>query len=392
MKENSATILVVDDTETNIDILIELLSDYNVAVALNGERAIKIANKKKIDLILLDIMMPIMDGYETCRRLKLDDKTKDIPIIFITAKVDEKSIENGYDVGGIDYITKPFKPKELIARVKTQLKLKSLIDNLEDKVKQEVSRRLHEQNEKDEFLFQYSKKAALGEIISMIAHQWKQPLGAINGAITSVEIKLEMEKFDFTRYEDVLEFLKLIENKHQNIKDYIQSMLETMNDFRNFFRPSKTKELLPLTTPINRALHIIQTSISSKGIKINLDFQNNKDVMIYPNNIMQVVLNILKNAEDNFIEKKIDDATITISTKSDNDSDIITIFDNGGGIPEDIMDKIFEPYFTTKNEEKGTGIGLYMSKLIIEENLTGTIKAINKNGGVAFEIKLNKTE
>jgi len=390
MKKNMPTILVVDDTETNIDILIELLSDYNVAVALNGERAIKIANKKNIDLILLDIMMPIMDGYETCKRLKSDNKTKDIPIIFITAKVDEQSIERGYDEGAIDYITKPFKPRELIARVKTQLKLKSLIDNLEEKVKQEVSKRLYEQNEKEKFLFQYSKKAALGEIITMIAHQWKQPLGAISGAVTSVEIKLEMEKFDFTKYEDVVEFLKLLESKHNNIKDYIQNMLETMNDFRNFFSPSKTKELVPLPTPINKALHMIQTSITSKGIEINLDFQNNEDVMIYPNNIMQVILNILKNAEDNFIEKKIDNATINISTKSDNDSDIISILDNGGGIPEDIIDKIFEPYFTTKDEENGTGIGLYMSKLIVEENSSGTLKAINKNGGVEFEIRLSK--
>lgn len=390
MKKNMPIILVVDDTETNIDILIELLSDYNVAVALNGERAIKIANKKNIDLILLDIMMPVMDGYETCKRLKSNDKTKDIPIIFITAKVDEKSIENGYDIGGIDYITKPFKPRELIARVKTQLKLKSLIDNLEKRVEEEVSRRLYEQNEKDKFVFQYSKKAALGEIISMIAHQWKQPLGAISGAVTSVEIKLEMEKFDFTKYEDVIEFLELLESKHNNIKDYIQHMLETMNDFRNFFRPDKNKEFVSLSVPINRALKIIETSISSKGIKINLDFQNTEKVMIYPNNIMQIVLNILKNAEDNFVEKKIDNANITISTKSDND--IITVLDNGGGIPEDIIDDIFDPYFTTKNEENGSGIGLYMSKLIIEDNSSGTLKAKNKDDGVEFEIKLNKTE
>ena len=392
MKDNMPTILVVDDTETNIDILIELLSNYNVAVALNGERAIKIANKKKIDLILLDIMMPIMDGYETCKRLKSDDNTKDIPIIFITAKVDEHSIEYGYDVGAIDYITKPFKPKELIARVKTQLKLKSLIDNLEERVKEEVSKRLYEQNEKEKFVFQYSKKAALGEIISMIAHQWKQPLGAISGAITSIDIKLEMKKFDFTKYEDVIEFLKLVESKHSNIKDYIESMLETMNDFRNFFRPSKTKELMPLSKPINRALQIIQTSITSKGIEINLDFKDSKDVMIYPNNIMQVVLNILKNSEDNFIEKNIDNPRINISIKSDDSSDIIILSDNGGGVPEDIIDKIFEPYFTTKDKDNGTGIGLYMSRLIVEEDSSGTLTARNRNNGVEFEIRLNKTE
>ncbi len=126
------TILVVDDTETNIDILLNLLGDdYDLTVALSGESALEIANTESLDLILLDIMMPQMDGYEVCEILKANDKTKDIPVIFITAKTDEDSIEKAYEVGGIDYVTKPFKPRELTARVKTQLNLKFLIEDLE---------------------------------------------------------------------------------------------------------------------------------------------------------------------------------------------------------------------------------------------------------------------
>ncbi len=126
------TILIVDDTDTNIEVLSELLdNEYEIMVALDGAFAIEIANDDKPDLILLDIMMPNMDGYEVCRVLKESDRTKDIPIIFITAKTDEESIEKAYDVGGIDYITKPFKPKELFARVKTQLKMQRLIHNFE---------------------------------------------------------------------------------------------------------------------------------------------------------------------------------------------------------------------------------------------------------------------
>lgn len=132
MIEKTQTILVVDDTEANIDILLELLGDeYNVVVAMDGPRAIKIVNKRDIDLILLDIMMPGMDGYETCQLLKENNKTNHIPIIFITAKSDEDSIEKGYDVGGIDYVTKPFKLKELQAKVKIQLQLKCMIEHLE---------------------------------------------------------------------------------------------------------------------------------------------------------------------------------------------------------------------------------------------------------------------
>jgi len=125
-------LLVVDDTEINIDILLELLSDtYEITVALDGPSALEIVAEEEIDLILLDIMMPNMDGYEVCEILKSNRKTKDIPVIFITAKIDEDSIEKAYDVGGIDYVTKPFKPKELLARIKTQLTMQELIKSLE---------------------------------------------------------------------------------------------------------------------------------------------------------------------------------------------------------------------------------------------------------------------
>ena len=125
------TVLVVDDTETNIDILVELLDDYYVLVALDGETALEIALEEKVDVILLDIMMPVMDGFEVCKRLKEQKTTKDIPVIFITAKSDEDSIENAYDIGGVDYVTKPFKPRELLARLNTHLRLNQLINDLE---------------------------------------------------------------------------------------------------------------------------------------------------------------------------------------------------------------------------------------------------------------------
>ena len=126
-------ILLVDDTETNIDILIGLLGDtYEVLVALDGQSALEIVNEERVDLILLDIMMPIMDGYEVCQRLKAEESTKNIPIIFITAKTDEDSIEKAYDIGGVDYVSKPFKPRELLARVKNQLDIQILIKDLEE--------------------------------------------------------------------------------------------------------------------------------------------------------------------------------------------------------------------------------------------------------------------
>lgn len=131
MEKTKKTILAVDDTETNIDIMLELLGEkYDVIVALEGYSALEIVKENRVDLILLDIMMPKMDGYEVCRRLKSDESTLNIPIIFITAMSDEKSIEIAYEAGGDDYISKPFKPLELLARINTQLKLKELIEHL----------------------------------------------------------------------------------------------------------------------------------------------------------------------------------------------------------------------------------------------------------------------
>jgi diguanylate cyclase (GGDEF)-like protein len=132
MKKSKNTLLIVDDTETNIDILVELLGEkYDIVVALDGESALQAANENALDLILLDIMMPVMNGYEVCKKLKEKDQTKDIPVIFITAKDDEQSIQRAYEEGAIDYITKPFKPLELLARVTTQLRVKELISHLD---------------------------------------------------------------------------------------------------------------------------------------------------------------------------------------------------------------------------------------------------------------------
>ena len=130
--DNKPTVLVVDDTETNIDILVDLLSDdYDVMVALNGQSALEIVDEDEVNLVLLDIMMPGIDGYQVCNILQNKEKSKNIPVIFITAKTDEEAIEKAYDVGAMDYVTKPFKSKELLARVKTQIKMQKLISDLE---------------------------------------------------------------------------------------------------------------------------------------------------------------------------------------------------------------------------------------------------------------------
>ena len=269
---------------------------------------------------------------------------------------------------------------------KVQEKTKEIMkinNTLELKVKDAIS----DTRKKEKLLQEQSRLAQMGEMISMIAHQWRQPLSAISSSVMGIQSKLSIGKFDFNKEQDRVKFLKFLEKKHQNIGDYVKTLSDTIDDFRNFFKPDKIKEKVSFNEPIKRALKIVETSMSSKGIDIKCSFNTVNEVYMYQNELMQVILNILKNAEDNFQEKGIENPQIDIVTSSTPTGCKIEISDNGGGIPEDILPNIFDPYFSTKSEKNGTGIGLYMSKVIVEEHHGGVIKAINSARGVTFIIE-----
>ncbi|MEA1954119.1 MAG: hybrid sensor histidine kinase/response regulator [Campylobacterota bacterium] len=385
MKKNRKTILIVDDIETNIDILVELLdSEYDVVVALNGKDALSIVLEDDIDLILLDIMMPQMDGYEVCKRLKSKDEIKNIPVIFLTSKIDENAIEKAYDVGGADYVSKPFRPKELLKRVKNQLELRSLIYALEEKVQEQVDEITHAH----ELMLQNSRMAQMGEMISMIAHQWRQPLGAISVVSLGLITKIKMNAYDMSDKNDIKACQDKIMNSSHKIDLLVQGLSRTIDDFRNFFKPDKDIKILPLSIPISKSLQIIESSLHSHHIKIIQELKSSKKIEMYDSELMQVMLNIFKNSQDNFMKKKILDAHIIINSKDTDTGVEINFIDNGGGIDKDIIASIFDPYFSTKSEKNGTGLGLAMSKTIIDSHHKGSIIATNTKDGVCFTITL----
>lgn len=254
------------------------------------------------------------------------------------------------------------------------------------RLKEQVKLNIEELRRKDELLLQQQRMAAMGEMLSMISHQWKQPLGAINTAIMGVQIKIESGKFNLSDPFEQKKFLSYLERKHNSILEYVQHLSNTTDDFRNFFNPNKSKELTHLTTPIENVLNIVKSSMKKKGIALITDFKADSEFMMYPNEVAQILLNLLKNSEDNFTEKKIRDPKIIIATLFREDQPVIRIYDNGGGIPADIGKHIFEPYFSTKNDKLGTGLGLYMSKMIMEEHHNGTLSMKNQNKGVTFEL------
>lgn len=266
-------------------------------------------------------------------------------------------------------------------KIKVQKALEELNLTLEERVVQEVEKN----RQKDQQLIQQSRLASMGEMISMIAHQWRQPLSAISSTVQGLHLKLALKKFDEA----------LFIEKLSDVIRYAQYLSQTIDDFRQFFKPSKAKNKVSLEEVIEKVLDIIRVSLENKRIALNMDYCSNESLMTYANELMQVLLNLIKNAEDVLMENKIENPWIKIVTQKDEHSLILEISDNGGGIPEGVIERIFDPYFSTKNKKDGTGLGLYMSQKIIEEHCGGSLRASNGVEGAIFTITLprsNNTE
>ena len=247
---------------------------------------------------------------------------------------------------------------------------------------------LEDKKEQEAKLLQHSKLAQMGEMISMIAHQWRQPLGAISSTTVDLKLKLEFETFDLGTKEGAQEATIYFNEKLEDIEHFVSNLTTTIDDFRDFYKPNKTAKTQDIRVPITKALKIIENSLNTDNIKITKLFTSNKEVPIFENEVMQVLLNILINAQDNFRIKDIEHATISIKCYDTNKGINLEICDNGGGIESEVLNKIFNPYFSTKHKKNGTGIGLYMSKMIIEEHHNGNLNAKNTYDGVCFLIEL----
>ena len=248
-----------------------------------------------------------------------------------------------------------------------------------------------QQKKQEEQLLAQSRMAQMGEMISMIAHQWRQPLGAISSTAIDLNMQIEFENFDLEKERGRQECQTYLTNGLEEIDGFVQNLTNTIDDFRNFYKPNKERDTVLINEIVSKALNIIKPSCISDGIEI-VDINKSKNLIIaYSNELMQVILNILKNAEDNFKEKAVSDPKIFITSTDKDNKVILEINDNGGGISEDILPKIFDPYFSTKDELNGTGLGLYMSKIIIEEHHNGSLEVINLDDGVCFVITIKPT-
>ena len=258
-----------------------------------------------------------------------------------------------------------------ITEMKTlELKLSELNENLQDEVNKEIQKNL----QKDKILQEQSKLVAMGEMVGAIAHQWRQPLNSLNINIQNLD----------DDYQDGLIDGEFIDGFIEKQTKTIQFMSNTIDDFRNFFRVDKIKRIFSVKETIEATISIQSAQLKNSNISLNIvgeDFKMNG----IESEFKQVILNLITNAKDALDDKKILNGEILISLEENK----IVISDNGEGIPENIIDRIFEPYFTTKEQGKGTGIGLYMSKMIIEQNIGGSL-SVRNNGGAEFTISFNK--
>ncbi len=265
--------------------------------------------------------------------------------------------------------------------------LRDMLENLKkttasrDELELEIKKRIQMQEElkkQDEILIAQSKQAAMGEMIGMIAHQWRQPISIIAMIVNNIQIDMELGEL---KEED-------IKKCSQEIISETMYLSQTIDDFRNFFKPDKEKELIEVQELFENVLKIIGKSFESN--KIELIFSKDLDVKIntYANELTQVFLNILNNAKDALEESCVKDKKVSVSAYMEEGFITFKFCDNGENIKEELKDKIFEPYFSTKKEKNGTGIGLYMCKMIVEKHMLGKIWTENNKDGVCFMVKL----
>lgn len=446
----TSVILIVDDVFTNLEVLSEALTEegFEVAVATSGESALKQVEYDPPDLILLDVMMPGIDGFETCYRLKQNPLTKDIPVIFMTALSDTLDKVKGLSLGAVDYITKPFQQAEVLARIQIHLKLRKLSATLEEqntRLKQEITERtaaetalqhltqdleqrvaertkelsqaLYKLQMAQVQLVQAEKLTTLGYLVAGIAHEINNPVNFVHANLYHIsnytQGLLELLKLYQTQFphstpeilakakemdlqylsEDLPKILSSMEVGTERICDIVQSL-------RNFSRHDEAEvKVVDIHSGIDSTLMILRSRLQSKPD--NLEIQIVKEYGYLPKveccagKMNQVFMNILSNAID-ALEEAMDNygaplsPMIRICTEVVGDNRVaIRIADNGLGMRAEVQKQIFEPFFTTKPAGKGTGLGMSISHQIVTELHGGSLQCISSPGkGAEFIIEI----
>jgi len=361
---SQATLLYVEDDETTRNYMQERLKKRvkQLYIAYDGEDGFAKYQKHKPDIVLTDVVMPNLNGIDMARKIK--EVNHKVPIVITSAHGDTSYLLDAIDLGIDGYLLKPLNKEKLFSTLENNIKRNFLEQELLQK--------------KDDLILHQSKLASMGEMVGYIAHQWKQPLNVLFMNIQMIELENNeglVDKKYFTKF--------IVDSK-----SVVNFMSDTMNDFLGFFQTDKKKKKFRVLNSISKPINILKPQFEKHGIEVSVsgdDFFVNG----HENEFQQVILNLLNNTRDAHIQNNTFDAHLDILCEISNSTGIIHIEDNAGGIPDEIKERIFEPYFTTKKQEEGTGIGLYMSRKIIHEKMSGTLNLVRKDKGSCFVIKID---
>jgi signal transduction histidine kinase len=465
---NKGNILIVDDNPANLRLLIDILGrqGYEVRPVPSGKLALAAAKGLPPDLILLDIMMPELDGYQVCQALKAEPITQEIPVIFISAINEVIDKVKAFQVGGVDYITKPFQIEEVLARVATHIKICSLQKNLEQKTKS-LTATIEELQLTQQQLIHTEKMAALGQLIAGIAHEINTPMGAIRSSVENLtsffednlsqlpaffqtipqkpqeylirliqnyarvsQVYSTREKRQFKRNliaelesqninncdiiadtlvdlgiydrEQLLPFFPLLKSawgeivittayrltslqtSTKTIKTAVDRATKIVFALRNYTRYEKTGELIE--TNLIEGIEMILTLYHNQlkqGVEVVRNYQEIPLIFCYPDELNQVWTNLISNA----LHAMENRGTLTIDIQQQSQTIQVQITDTGTGIPAEIQEKIFQPFFTTKSPGEGTGLGLDIVKKIVEKH-RGEITVNSHPNHTTFTVSL----
>ncbi len=421
--QSEAQILVVDDVPANLEVIAETLcaAGYQVAMSISGERALKLLQTYLPDLILLDVQMPGINGFETCRQIKANPATASIPIIFITALSDTESIIKGFSLGAVDYINKPFREPELLARVKTYLQLQHMTQHLEQQVAERtlaLESAVAKLQASQIQLVQQEKMSVLGNLVSGVAHEINNPIGFVSGNAKELQknfndifqhLNLYQQGTSADKIEDHAEEID-IDFLSKDIPKILDSMVvgcdrlrEISTSLRTFSREDQDHQTtFNLHDGIDSTLlilkHRLKASDDHPAIKIIKQYGEVPPTCCFPGQLNQVFMNILANAIDALEMSdrgEFQDKTeampkqITIKTAASDKQIYIHIRDNGMGMSEEVKQRVFDHLYTTKPVGKGTGLGLAIAHQIIAEKHGGQISvASTPNRGTEFTVAL----
>ena len=362
-ERSQATIFVVDDDPTNLSVLLEYLHDsrYNILVARDGESALEQLQYALPDLILLDVMMsPGMDGFETCRRLKANARLRDIPVIFMTALTDTDHKITGFDVGGVDYVTKPLEHQEVLARIRTHLTIR-------DQQKQ-----LQELN------------ASKNTFFSVIAHDLRGPLGSLH-----ILTQMAEEKIDTYNPDQLKKFIMLQRNSIENLCNLLENLLTWARMQQGMIE--RHPQQIAVADLVARNLDLLTPNAREKQITLNRVIPPQTSIYADYNMVDAVMRNLLSNA----VKFTHTGGAVEVSVSQNETSVEVSIIDTGTGIPEEKAAKLFQLDSKYKRPgtagEKGTGLGLILCKEFVEKN-GGTIRVVSAEGrGATFVVTLPRS-